>query len=114
MNSHWTDWGGYIAWQTYAACHDANYPAADPLWVPPVDGVESTRIYNEYAPYGVPDAEPAWTVPAFSEALADVTVTAGDDTIATAEVRDRPRWICRGCRVESTDGAPSTTMIGPL
>jgi hypothetical protein len=78
VNSHWTDWGGYVAWQTYAACHDATYPTADPVWIPAVAGVDSTGIYNEYAGYGVPDAEPAWTVPDFSEAFAEVSVTAGD------------------------------------
>jgi hypothetical protein len=85
VNSHWTDWGGYVAWQTYAACRDAMYPDEDPLWVPAVDGVESTRIFNEYAAYGVPDADPAWTAPVFSEPLAEVEVAAADGTSATTD-----------------------------
>lgn len=85
VNSHWTDWGGYVAWRTYAACHAAMHPDAEPLWVPAVDGVESTRIYNEYAPYGVPDAEPAWTVPVFADPFAEVEVTGGDGTTESVE-----------------------------
>jgi hypothetical protein len=85
VNSHWTDWGGYVAWQTVAACHDATDPDAEPLWVPAVDGVESTQVYNEYAAYGVPDAEPAWTTPRYAEEFADVEVTASDGTTTTAD-----------------------------
>lgn len=88
VNSHWTDWGGYIAWQTYASCHDATYPASDPVWVPTADGAESTGIYNEYAPYGVPDAEPAWTAPVFTEDFAEVSVTAADGTTAMVDGHD--------------------------
>ncbi|MDN3495379.1 hypothetical protein QL996_05525 [Planococcus sp. APC 4015] len=85
VNSHWTDFGGAVAWQTYAACHDASYPDAEPLWAPAVDGVESTRIYNEYAAYDVPDVEPAWTVPVFAEPFVDVEVTAADGATTTAD-----------------------------
>lgn len=85
VNSHWTDWGGYVGWQTYAACHDATYPTAEPMWVPAVSGVESTGVYNEFAADGVPDAEPTWTVPVFTESFADVTVTANDGTIETVD-----------------------------
>lgn len=88
VNSHWTDWGGYVAWQTFAECHDALDPSADPLWVPEVSGVDSTGIFNEYAGYGVPDAEPAWTVPVFSEDFADVEVTAADGTTVSTEGQD--------------------------
>ena len=109
VNSHWTDWGGYIAWQTYAACHDAKYPSADPLWVPAVDGVESTRIYNEYAPYGVPDAEPAWTVPVFSEAFADVEVTAGRRHDSHRRRRGR-LWTWRSCPRSRRRTARQTTQ----
>ena len=85
VNSHWTDWGGYIAWRTYAACHAAMNPTTDPLWVPDVDGVESTRVYNEFAGHGVPDAEPAWTIPMFTEPFADVSVAAADGTTTTTD-----------------------------
>ncbi|MDW4573371.1 hypothetical protein R8Z57_11370 [Microbacterium sp. M3] len=85
VNSHWTDWGGYVAWETYAACRDATNAADTPFWVPAIDAVESTRVYNEYAAYGVPDAEPAWTVPDFAEDFADVEVVAADGSKVTID-----------------------------
>ena len=81
VNSHWTDWGGYIGWQTYAACQAAMYPDDGGVAVPAVSGVKSSGIYNEYASYGIPDATPEWTSPIFAEALAQVEVT--DSTGAT-------------------------------
>lgn len=107
VNSHWTDWGGYVAWQTYAACHDAMYPTADPVWIPAVNGVESTRIYNEYAGYGVPDAEPAWTVPDFAETFADVSLTVADGTTAVVAGQD-PVDLSKLPASTVTDGAKTT------
>lgn len=85
VNSHWTDWGGYVGWRTYAACHAVSQPNDAPLWVPEVDGVQTTRIYNEYAPYGIPDAEPAWTVPVFAEPFSEVELTAADGSVTTTD-----------------------------
>lgn len=85
VNSHWTDWGGYVAWQAFAACHDATTPDESPLWVPDVSGVDSTRVYNEYASYGVPDADPEWTVPVYTEPFAEVEVTTGDGSVETTD-----------------------------
>lgn len=81
VNSHWTDWGGYIGWKVYAACNAALYPSAPAVWVPAVNGVSQTGIFNEYASYGVPDAEPKWTVPDFAAPMAAVSMT--DSTGAT-------------------------------
>jgi len=88
VNSHWTDFGGYVAWQAYARCHDATYPDSDALWVPSVSGVESTRIYNEYAAYGVADTGPEWTVPTFDESFADVAVTDSEGNTTTVDGED--------------------------
>jgi alginate O-acetyltransferase complex protein AlgJ len=84
VNSHWTDWGGYIGWQTYAACNKALYPDADPIWVPKVSGVTDTGIFNEYGSFGVKDATPEWTAPDFAEPMAQVQVT--DNSGATTTV----------------------------
>jgi len=78
VNSHWTDWGGYIGWQTYASCHDELYPQNPPIVVPPVSGVENKGVFNEYASYGIADAEPEWTAPTFAEKLPDVSITDKD------------------------------------
>lgn len=83
VNSHWTDWGGYIGWQTYAACHDSLYPKNPEIVVPDVEGVQSDGVFNEYAPYGIADATPEWTTPEYSEQLPDVTVTDKDQQSRT-------------------------------
>jgi hypothetical protein len=87
VNSHWTDWGGYIGWQTYAACQAALHPGDDAIWVPAVSGVRSSGVFNEYASYGVPDAAPEWTSPIFAEDFAQVEVTdsAGLTTVTDGE-----------------------------
>lgn len=74
VNSHWTDWGGYIGWNTYAACHEAMDPSGEALWVPEVESVRSTGVFNEYGSFGVEDAEPEWTVPEFTDEFLPVEV----------------------------------------
>jgi len=83
VNSHWTDWGGYVGWKTYAACHDARYPQNPKIVVPDVAAVRSKGVYNEYASYGIADATPEWTAPVFAAELPDVTVTDKDQSTKT-------------------------------
>ncbi len=87
VNSHWTDWGGYIGWQAFADCREALWGSTSA--VPAVDGVESDGVFNEFAQYGVADATPEWTSPVFAEALPRVTVT----TPAGTEERDGDRVV---------------------
>lgn len=75
VNSHWTDWGGYVGWQSYARCHDALHPTSTPITVPEVSGVSSGGIFNEYASYGIADAVPEWTSPDYVTPLSPVTLT---------------------------------------
>lgn len=75
VNSHWTNWGGYVGWETYARCHDALYPDSEPITVPAVSGVSSDGIFNEYASYGVADVGPEWTSPIYATSLSPVTLT---------------------------------------
>lgn len=74
VNSHWTDWGGYVGWQTYAECYGALYPDSPPVNVPAVTGVEDTGVFNEYSQYGIADALPAWNAPVYEAELPEVTV----------------------------------------
>ncbi|MEV4735670.1 MULTISPECIES: alginate O-acetyltransferase AlgX-related protein [unclassified Microbacterium] len=74
VNSHWTDWGGYIGWQTFAACHAELYPDNPPVVVPAVTGTKDTGTFNEYAQYGVADTTPSWNAPVFAETLPEVKV----------------------------------------
>lgn len=85
VNSHWTDWGGYIGWQSFARCQAAMYPDAPAVAVPAVDRVTSEGVFNEYAAYGVADATPEWTAPVFAEEMAPVEVTDGASNTLTSD-----------------------------
>jgi alginate O-acetyltransferase complex protein AlgJ len=74
VNSHWTDWGGYIGWEISSACMSSLYPSLAEAEVPAVAGVAEKGVFNEYASYGVPDSTPEWTAPIFSVPLAPVSV----------------------------------------
>lgn len=85
VNSHWTDWGGYIGWKTYASCHAAMYPDAPQIVVPSVERVSSEGIFNEYASYGVADTTPEWTAPVYADAMSPVEVTSGESNTLTSD-----------------------------
>ncbi|KQX71786.1 hypothetical protein [Aeromicrobium sp. Root472D3] len=74
LNSHWTDFGGYVAWQAATACLRAD--GVDGVDVPPITGVDVTDDRNEFAADGVSDPdEPAWTQPRLAAAHPDTTIT---------------------------------------
>ncbi|WP_298944732.1 hypothetical protein [uncultured Microbacterium sp.] len=104
VNSHWTDWGGYVGWQSYARCHAAMYPDAPAVVVPAVDGVDSEGIFNEYAAFGVADAAPEWTVPVFADEMSPVQVTDGASNTLTAD-GGQPVDLSRLPASTVTDGA---------
>ncbi|WP_354569144.1 hypothetical protein [Glaciihabitans sp. UYNi722] len=74
-NSHWTDYGAWVGWKSIAACIDATLPATGGLSAPTIDGVSVTADHNEFAPYGIADAAPNWTVPDYATPLRPVVVT---------------------------------------
>ena len=66
LDSHWTGYGGYVAWKAATACLRAD-GVDDALRVPPITGVDRVDDRNEHAADGVklPD-EPQWTVPVYA------------------------------------------------
>lgn len=75
VNSHWTDYGAYVAWSSAAACIAEVAPELGDLAPPDIDGVIAPVDYNEFAPYGFANTIPDWTVPVYAEPLAPVSVT---------------------------------------
>lgn len=65
VNTHWTSFGAYAAWQQTAACAAALYP--DSVWsqiqVPDVLGIEVDPAPNEFTPYGNTTTVEDWTTP---------------------------------------------------
>lgn len=63
LNSHWTPYGGYVAWQAISACLRAR--GLDGVGVPPLRKVKIEKNLNEFAVNGVPDGKPQRTVPVY-------------------------------------------------
>ncbi len=82
-NSHWTDYGAYVAWQQISDCVGVMYPDDPPLKVPAISGTTIAGDFNEWAPFGVPSPGADWTVPDYSEPLQDVTRTDKDGKTET-------------------------------
>lgn len=69
MNSHWTDFGAYVAWKQIAAALGAQDPAYGGLYVPPYAGVTVADDNNEFAGMiGLTRSNP-WTMPVYRSAL---------------------------------------------
>jgi hypothetical protein len=83
-NSHWTEYGAWVGWKAISQCINATFPAVGGLASPAIDGISLTADHNEFAPYGVADPAPNWTVPDYTEPLNPVAVT--DKTGATSTV----------------------------
>lgn len=76
LNSHWTDYGGYVAWKAATACLRAADVGDRSLDVPAISGVERVDDLNEFAADGVElPAQPQWTKPVYRSPHPATTVT---------------------------------------
>lgn len=100
-NSHWTEYGAYVAWKQIAACTNAMDPGAKPLQVPAIDGTTVTGDFNEWAPYGIASPGADWAVPNFVDPMMPVTRT--DKSGATEVVP--------GSTVTDLSVLPATTTV---
>jgi hypothetical protein len=74
VNSHWTNYGGYVAWKAIAGCL-GTHASLDKVGVPPLASVRKDPNYNEFAGYGIKAGKKAWTVPVFPAPLPASTQT---------------------------------------
>ena len=74
LNSHWTRYGGYVAWQAITKCLRATDPALGAVDVPPISGVGIEANSNEFAMDGVPDGKPRRTYPIYTSPHPDYTL----------------------------------------
>jgi|EndMetStandDraft_8_1072994.scaffolds.fasta_scaffold23321_3 acetyltransferase AlgX (SGNH hydrolase-like protein) len=83
LDSHWTPYGGYVAWKSATRCLRATTPNNKPLGVPEITGVGLVPSNNEFAPQGiVPDPQPQRTVPVYARALPTMTAQSLDSGAA--------------------------------
>lgn len=62
LNSHWTDFGGYVAWRQVLDCLHAAGTATD-VTAPDLDGVDLRPERSEFADRGFRSSDRTWTVP---------------------------------------------------
>jgi hypothetical protein len=112
VNSHWTDYGAYEGWNFIAQCIEDTDPALGDFTPVAVDGVTIGPDHNEFAPYGVENDTPDWTVPEYSEALHPVTVTLADGTTSVTD-GSQPTGLMTLPAATETDGAqsPSSALV---
>lgn len=81
-NSHWTAYGGHVAWAQAARClASAGGPLAG-IRAPELAGVETVQGINEFAPYGYVDGIPAGhTRPVYAEAPSPMTLANKDGEV---------------------------------
>jgi len=67
LDSHWTPYGGYVAWQAITKCLRATDKTLKPVGAPAIDGVGVVANSNEFAAEGVPSGKPRRTVPEYTD-----------------------------------------------
>lgn len=88
LNSHWTPYGGYVAWQQITKCLAATNPALSAISTPPLKGVGTEANANEFSGNGVPDGKPARTYPIYAAQHPGVTTTHLPDGAAITTAPD--------------------------
>ncbi|MGO1316384.1 MAG: alginate O-acetyltransferase AlgX-related protein [Cellulomonadaceae bacterium] len=90
VNSHWTPYGAYAAWEAISACLAATYPDAgyDAIPMSEVVGVLGTEPPNEFAEWGFEAPRDDWTEPTLSPAAKATTATRADGTSASLRFPD--------------------------
>lgn len=74
LDSHWTPYGGYVAWKAVTRCLRA-VDQGTPYGVPKAEGVDRVADSNEFAPQGIePGSRPMRTVPDYVRPLPEMVV----------------------------------------
>jgi len=112
LDSHWTPYGGYVAWQAITKCLRAGNKDLAALTVPAITGVGVAENSNEFAAYGVPSGKPRRTYPIYAAPHPATTTTHPDGTV----IPTSPQFVTDTLETPlktSTPGAqaPGLTML---
>ena len=77
VNSHWSDYGALVGWNAVARCLNKVSPQVGPFTEPVISSVSTAEV-SEFAPYGVTNPVPDWTIPVYAEPLRPVAITKSD------------------------------------
>jgi hypothetical protein len=100
LNSHWSDYGAYVAWNTITECIKASSQGFAGLSAIPISGTTTTE-FNEFANYGLTSAGPDWTMPTFVNPLSQVSLAANG----------APAKLVDGSRRTGLADLPATTDV---
>lgn len=78
VNSHWTDYGAFVGWAAIARCLNTVAPQLGPFAQPAVSSVSIGGDLSEFAPFGVKNPVPDWTIPVYSKPLLPFALTKKD------------------------------------
>ncbi len=88
LDSHWTPYGGYVAWEAITRCLRALDEGFKPLDAPTITGVGIAQNSNEFAVNGVPSGEPRRTYPIYGQSHPATTMTHQPDGTPIANSPD--------------------------
>ncbi|MET0230853.1 MAG: hypothetical protein ABW186_07990 [Rhodanobacteraceae bacterium] len=84
LNSHWTDYGAYVAWTKIAPELGRRIPALASLRAPALASIGVEDGHNEFAGMLGLEASNAWTTYRLEQALGDYAIVADDGATRTA------------------------------
>ena len=87
LNTHWTPYGGYVAWQMISECLRLSAEFAD-VKAPSLKRVKVGPNLNEFAGYGVPDGRKARTLPVYASPHPRTTIRRIPDGTPVANMPD--------------------------
>ena len=113
LDSHWTPYGGYVAWQAITKCLRATDKALKPVDSPPITSVGLEASSNEFAANGVPSGPPRRTYPIYAGPHPATTTTHLPDGAVIATSPDFVTDTVQAPLKTSTPGAqaPGVTML---
>jgi hypothetical protein len=113
LDSHWTPYGGYVAWQAITKCLRASDEALKAVAAPAITGVGIMANSNEFAADGVKPGKPRRTYPIYAAPHPETTMTHLPDGAPIANSPDHVTDTIQAPLKTSTPGAqaPGTTLL---
>ena len=109
LDSHWTPYGGYVAWQAITKCLRATDDALKAADAPPITGVGITANSNEFAADGVKPGKPRRTYPIYAAPHPETTTTHLPDG---APIANSPDFVTDTIQAPLKTSTPSAQLPG--
>ena len=113
LDSHWTPYGGYVAWQAISKCLRATDDLLKPVDAPAITGVGVMANSNEFVADGVKPGKPRRTYPVYAAEHPATTTTHLPDGAPIANSPDHVTDTIQAPLRTSTPGAqaPAVTLL---